>query len=207
MQNALRLVLLLCLASAGSARAEVHCTEPVASGWRECRAAIAQPLTRRMLQTQERSRWCWAAAVSMVFARYGHALPQEQIVAQTHGELANRGMPTHQLLAALQRDWSSNGELLRASIRHQVADPGATLPASATLLISSLAREHPLILSSNGHAVVVVGIAYEERGPWLRIKGATVIDPSPGVGLRPLAGDELDVALLASVEVMPVAWR
>jgi hypothetical protein len=201
---ALLALALLGLGAAGRAAAGAECDAGTEGGWRTCRAALPEAVVQRMVQSQERTRWCWAAAISMVFARHGHVVPQQAIVERIYGAPANVGLPTQQLPAVIDRDWWSEGGVLRASTQHQTAPAGHTLPASALLLVSSLAREQPLILSTEGHAVVVVGVSYLVRGPWLRITGGTVLDPRPGVGERPLRTSELEVALLASVDVVPV---
>ncbi len=198
------LVLFLLLAPASS-RAQPPCSAADARGVSDCHVALSDAVVGQMLQAQERPRWCWAAAISIVFARYGYALAQSDIVERMYGLPADLGMPTHFLPAVIEREWVSDGRALKASAHYQAAAPGRTVPASATLLVSSLQAGHPLILSSNGHAVVVVGIRFERQGQALRFTGGTVIDPMPGVGLRPLHADELGVALLARVEIAPVA--
>lgn len=187
--------------------AQAQCSAPDERGVSHCELALAAPLVQRMLREQERPRWCWAAAISIVFARYGYSVAQSDIVERMYGLVDDLGMPTHILPAVIEREWVSDGLALKASTHHQAAAPGHTVPASATLLISSLQAAHPLILSANGHAVVVVGIRYERQGQALRFTGGTVIDPMPGVGLRPLLAQELGVALLARVDIAPVAQR
>jgi hypothetical protein len=201
------LLLVVFLFLPGFAHSGEDCSAPDVRGVRECGVALPDPLVARMLQAQERPRWCWAAAISIVFARYGYAVTQSDIVERMYGLSADLGMPTHFLPAVIEREWVSEGLALKASTHYQVAAPGHTVPASATLLISSLQAGHPLILSSNGHAVVVVGIRYERQGHALRFIGGTVIDPLPGVGLRPLQAEELGVALLARVDIAPVPER
>ena len=203
--RALLLIFLLLLLAPSAARAQTSCSPPDARGASECRAELAEAVVARMLQTQERSRWCWAAAISMVFARYGYPVAQSDIVERMYGLAVDAGVPTHVLPAVIDRDWVSDGLPVKASTRYQAAAPGATVPASLTLMVSSLRAGHPLILSAQGHAVVVVGVTYRGLGQAFRITGGTVIDPTPGVGLRPLQAEELGVALLASVDVAPVA--
>jgi len=200
----LSILSLLLLLSPFAARAQSPCSLPD-GGAGPCRVEIAAPVVARMLQQQQRPRWCWAAAISMVFAGYGYPVAQSDIVERMYGQAVDAGVPTHILPAVIEREWvSDDGLALKASTRYQAAAPGATVPASITLMISSLRAGQPLILSAHGHAVVVVGIAYERQGQAMRITGGTVIDPTPGVGLRPLQAQELGVALLASVAVAPV---
>lgn len=205
--RALLLVLLLLLLAPSAARAQPSCSAPDARGVSACRVELADPLVARMLQAQERPRWCWAAAISMVFARYGYQVAQSDIVERMYGLAVDLGVPTHFLPSVIDREWLSDGLSVKASTRYQAAPPGTTVPASVSLMISSLRDGHPLILSAQGHAVVVVGVTYERQGHALRITGGTVLDPTPGVGLRPLQAGELGVALLASVDVAPVPGR
>lgn len=183
------------------AQAALQCEEADAGGVRRCTAALAQPLVQRMVQAQQKPRWCWAAALSMILARHGHHVPQQDIVQEVYGTPADVGVPTAQLPEALTRTWFSPQGAVRAAAKYQLARSGAAVPASSVLLVASLERGEPLLLAADGHAVVVVGLEWLEAGGARRITGGTVIDPLPGVGVRPLARKELQVSLLARVEV------
>ena len=80
----------------------------------------------------------------------------------------------------------------------------SALPAAAQLACAPAnARGEPLLLSSHGHGMVVVGIRYDlhTASGAVRITGGTVIDPLPGAGVRPLQLPELQVSLLARVDL------
>lgn len=199
-------LLLACLFA--PAQASLACGEADARGVRLCRAGLPATVVQRMVQRQEQPKWCWAAALSMIFARHGHVLPQRDIVQEVYGAVFDTGMPTRQLPHAISRNWYAQGVGWRAAAKFQLAPAGTVVPASSVLMSSSLEQDEPLLLSANGHAVVVVELQWQEApGGARRIVGGTVIDPLPGVGIRPLAADELLVGLLARVEVRALPQR
>jgi hypothetical protein len=186
-----------------SALAQLACAPANDRGVQHCVAALPKDVVRAMTRTQEKSKWCWAAALSMIFARHGHEVSQEDIVREVVGEALNVGLPTHLIAGTISRDWYTPGWVLRTSTKEQLLLAGEKAPASVHLLVTSLARGEPLLLSTHGHGLVVVGITYDLHQPSgaLRITGGTVIDPLPGVGPRPLLPSELSVSLLAPVSL------
>jgi hypothetical protein len=193
---------LLLAFACGTAQAALACSEPDARGVRLCKAALPAALVQRMVQSQEQPKWCWAAALSMIFARHGHVLPQREIVREIYGAAFDTGIPTRQLPHAITRNWYAQGVGWRAAAKFQMAPAGSVVPVSSVLMATSLEQDEPLLLSANGHAVVVVELRWQEAaGGARRIVGGTVIDPLPNVGIRALAADELQVGLLARVDV------
>jgi hypothetical protein len=186
-----------------AARAQLACAEADDRGLQRCVAALPGDVVRKMTRTQEKSKWCWAASLSMIFARHGHEISQEEIVREIVGEPLNVGLPTHLIAGTINRDWYQSGWVLRTSAREQLLLAGEKAPASVHLLVTSLARGEPLLLSAHGHGLVVVGIGYDLHGPSgaLRITSGTVIDPLPGVGVRAMSLSELSVSLLARVDL------
>ncbi len=192
----------------GTAHASLACGDADAHGVRLCTAGLPAPLVQRMVQSQEQPRWCWAAALSMIFARHGHVLPQREIVQEVYGAVFDTGIPTRQLPQAISRNWYAQGVGWRAAAKFQMAAAGSAVPASSVLMATSLEQDEPLLLSANGHAVVLVELQWlQAPGGARRIVGGTVIDPLPNVGIRALAADELQVGLLARVDVRPLPQR
>ena len=204
-RTAAALLLALWLAPA---QAGLACGDPDARGVRACKAGLPPALVQRMVQVQQKPKWCWAAALSMIFARHGHVLPQHEIVREVYGEAVDAGVPTRELPFAISRNWHAPGGGWRAAAKFQMAHDARPVPVSSVLLVASLSQDEPVLLSANGHAVVVVELEWQEApGGWRRIVGGTVIDPLPQVGVRALAVDELQVALLARVEVHALPQR
>jgi hypothetical protein len=119
------------------------------------------------------------------------------------------GLPTHLIAGTINRDWYRPGWVLRTASDAQVLLAGEKAPASMQLLVTSLARSEPLLMSAHGHGLVVVGISYDLHAPSgaIRITGGTVIDPLPGVGARAMNLSELSVSLLARVDLRQLRRR
>jgi hypothetical protein len=149
---------------------------------------------------QEQSQWCWAACISMVFGFYGVPVSQARIVAEAYGGLVNMPAQPWTILASLNRVWvaDNNRRFLSQS------SPGNT---NAVLAAQDLAGNHPLILGTLGHAVVLTSLKYAApyqmtaAGPQLGPAGvneAVVRDPWPGQGRRALSGQEWNSIMFAA---------
>src|SRR5687768_14169077 len=53
------------------------CSSPDQHGVAHCRAGLTTAQIRHMAVAQEKSQWCWAASIAMVFAHHGYKLEQE----------------------------------------------------------------------------------------------------------------------------------
>lgn len=184
------------------AAAEMRCGPENAAGVRRCSAELSGELVRRMQATQQRSQWCWAAAVEMVFARYGHAVPQAEIVERMYGEGHDLPIRTRYIGEMVGRTWlDQEGQWFSAAATPiPVARP--TL-AGQRRLLQTLADDHPLLLVARNHVVVLVGLDFEQQGSAgaIRVTGGRVLDPAPGQGLRALMPEEATPAWLAQVRV------
>src|SRR6188768_4033636 len=62
--------------------------------------------------TQSCANYCWAASIAMIFAKHGHPIAQEKIVAETFGGLVCVGAPNTLTIANdLSRSWiDDNGQ-------------------------------------------------------------------------------------------------
>ena len=72
---------------------------------------------------------------------------------------------------------------------------------SAQTIVDELADERPIILATEGHAMVLVRINFS-RAPGsgaIHIQGGLVLDPAPGQGLRALLPSEMRPAYIAAV--------
>ncbi|MDQ6881945.1 MAG: C39 family peptidase [Pseudomonadota bacterium] len=157
-----------------------------------------------MAATQEKSQWCWAASIAMVFARYGHALSQEHIVRQYFGHAADRPVAAQAITQLLARPWK-DGEGRRFEANASVSWVAERGPKSAyDTMVSELSNQRPLLIGVAGHAMVLVGIDFERlpAAGGVRITGGKVIDPMPGRGLRRLFSDEARPTYVAAVNVL-----
>lgn len=158
---------------------------------------------------QEQPQWCWAAAISMIFAHHGYDVRQEQIVKGGYGATVNLPAPSGQAMTkALSRAWVDGKH--RPFQGHAVATDAYAhqYQVSNYKVLSELADGRPLLLGAMHHAVVLVGLTYEksERGN-VRIIGGTVIDPQPGKGIRALLAGEMKPTYVAAVQVMGEVQR
>lgn len=185
--------------------ASERCSAPDASGIERCRAELSAGQIQSMAATQEKSQWCWAASIAMVFARYGHALSQEFIVRQHFGDPVDRAVASQVITQLLARPWKDGqGRRFEASARvSRVAERGPAA-AYAPIMISELTSQRPLLIGVAGHAMVLVGIDFERLTATggVRITGGKVIDPMPGRGVRRLVEEEARPSFVAAVDVL-----
>lgn len=165
-----------------SANAALRCGPVLPSGLQQCEAGIDSNLAN--IEGQEQNQWCWAACISMVFNYYGHPVSQERIVTETWGAIVNLPGQPWQIIRDLNKTWEDDyGNKFKVS--------GDVLTANAMTAAQDLAANHPLIIGTGGHAVVLTAETYVRdligRG---RVVSATVRDPWPGRGRRPLSAQE-----------------
>ena len=122
---------------------------------------------------QLQSNWCWAAAISGVFAYYGHPVSQARIVREAYGGIANMKGTPRAIMGSLNRDWVDDAN--RPFRVTADAYSGNWITAA-----QDLAQNHPLIVGSLGHAMILTAAEYTrfENGDG-RIQGVIVRDPWP----------------------------
>jgi hypothetical protein len=188
--------------------AQMHCDPADARGIQNCKAGLPEHVTQRIGVSQQRSQWCWAAAIQMVFASAGLTVSQAEIAEKYLGRDEDLPIVTKDFAALIDGQWRSrDGRLMTVQARHN-GIRGRT-PASVMLLVDSLSRSRPLLLAAEGHAVVVVEVRFQrhEKTGMLRLTGGTVLDPLPDRGLRPLEGAELAPEFLGTIEVAATPRR
>jgi len=168
-----------------------------------CSAGLPAESVQQLTVVQEQPQWCWAASISMIFAHHGYTVRQEEIVKDGYGVAANLPAPSGQAMTkALSRAWVDGNH---KPFKGQAVATDAfarQFQVSDHKVLAELADGRPLLLGAMSHAVVLVGLKYEksERGN-VRIIGGTVIDPRPGVGIRPLLAGEMKPTYVAAVRV------
>lgn len=190
--------------AAAPVSAAAHCEANGPQGQVFCRAALPERMVAAMSLTQERSNWCWAAALSMVAAGYGHAVAQATVAEHLWGAPRNLPINARDFAALLNRDWfDATGRRLAVRTEPAAMQP-AVEPGNLALMLASLGQGRPIVLAVRGHVVVLAALLYEPPaapGGAPRILEATVLDPLPGEGLRVLAPGDLEHALVARVDV------
>lgn len=139
-------------------------------------------------QSQKRSEWCWAASISMIFAFYGHTVSQDRIVSEVYGAPVN--MPSGygiNMARQLNRKWKDDdGNCFRATLTGVYdAQAGVDTLTNADL-IRELDNDHPILIGTGGHAMVLTAMQYigNPSQPTITLCGA--FDPWPGRGARNL---------------------
>jgi hypothetical protein len=198
------LTVLALLTTALPSQAEEVCGSPNAYGVSICSAGLPAGSVEQLAVVQEQPEWCWAASISMIFAHHGYAVRQEEIVKDGYGAAVNLPAPSGQAMTnALSRAWVDGNAKAFQGIAVASDALSRRFQVSEHKVLAELADGRPLLLGAMRHAVVLVGLTYEksERGN-VRIIGGTVIDPRPGIGVRPLAAGEMKPTYVAAVQVM-----
>ena len=132
----------------------------------------------------------------MVFAYYGHRVPQKRIVRETWGRIVNLPGQPAQILRNLNRTWTDeSGDSFSVS--------GDVYSANAITAAQDLAQDMPLIIGTMGHAMVLTSLVYV-RDPYGggTVNAAIVRDPWPGRGRRTLSAQEwFNTRFLARIRV------
>jgi len=199
---------LLVLAALGvvaprAAQASEVCGDANEAGIRLCRSGLDEAQITHMRASQEKSQWCWAASIAMVFSHHGFAVAQEDIVRQQYSDAADKPLHATQVAPVVERAWQDRGgRSFFASITAGNAPTRRFLFRDDTV-IREMQAQRPLIVGALGHAMVLVQVHYERftAQDAVRITGGVVIDPAPGQGVRNLTRLELNPAYVAAVQV------
>lgn len=203
----LRAILAAALLLPFTASAKVDCDVADARGVQRCKAGLDDAQIRQIQRSQEKSQWCWAASIAMVFAHHGFTVSQEQVVRRQFADLADRAVSGSAITEMLSRGWK-DGKGRQFQPVAAVADPYARRFEVATQnLVQELSEERPLIFGAETHAMVLVQVEFERgaAGAIVRITGGTVIDPAPGKGVRSLQRQEMRPKYVAAVQLAPAS--
>jgi len=165
------------------AQAALACTPYMPNGVQQCQVGIRSSLLH-VAAPQELSQWCWAACIEMVFRYHGFRVSQRRIVEDTWGDILDLPGRPDQILDNLNRDWKDDrGRAFSVS--------GDVYTANAITAAQDLADDLPLIIGTQGHAMVLTSLTYlrdiASRG---QVTAAIVRDPWPGRGRRMLSAPE-----------------
>lgn len=154
------------------------------AGVQICTTGIPSKDIQTVYQSQNRSQWCWAACLEMIFRYHGMPIRQEQIVTETFGAQVNLPAQESIILQNVNRQWFVRGRwyLVRSDFTTITPDVAAW----------ELKDRRPLIVGTMGHAMVLTSMSYQRA-----VDGAgrpfqvVVRDPWPGHGRRELSGQEI----------------
>lgn len=157
-----------------------QCTQPTPTNYgymERCTAGIQSFSFQQAYQ--QRSEWCWAASISMLFAFHGHKVSQQRIVEETWGAVTDMPGQPAQIMSDLNRNWKDdNGVFFRSQ--------GDMRSVNIYTAVEDLKNDEPLIIGALGHATVLTAITGDinmTTGAW-QIAEVIVRDPWPGNGGR-----------------------
>lgn len=195
-----------------AARAGVLCSPFDYRGIQRCDAGLQISLSRAASGAtfQQKQNWCWAACIAAVFGYRGYSISQAEIVEKVFGDDLDQPAAGPQIIGAIDGAWTDqNGQEFYAQGvvlldgQYSIAHPQALAIAA-----QELAAEHPLIVGSMGHAMVLSAMSYLRdangngqpyqfvvRDPW----------PRPGQSARRLltAQEQANAQFLAGVVIEP----
>lgn len=142
------------------------------------------------IRKQEGFLLCWAASIQMIFAHYGHEVPQRIIVERIKGIAIDQSGWPAEMARALSIEWIDiTGTPFRASCKIYDA-LGGIQQFTNDDIIRELSEGRPLVYSNNNasHAMVLIGVNWVVHQNGLKeIFGGTLADPAPFVpAIRPL---------------------
>jgi hypothetical protein len=183
------------LTSAGfSARAlaQSHC-QPTPYGQLCVSQVNFAEFVQEAFQTQHATEWCWAACISMLFAFYNHPVSQERIVSEVYGGIVN--MPAGYggtIAKQLNRNWKDdNGSRFSSRLTGAYDADANVRTLNNMMLISELNGNHPVVIGSGGHAMVLTMMQTLQNQMGLNPQRCGVFDPWPGRGARDLTPLEM----------------
>ena len=201
--NNLKLVLAIgafLFSLAFQANAETTCRDIYDRRWpglEECTAKIdLDTLEASAPKSQQRSLWCWAASLSMIFSEQGHPISQDSIVLQNFGSFPNApGGDFITFQTRLTRDYKDdNGDVFSATVTRIWTVQDAA---------DALDEDIPILYTTSNHATVQTELKYQQApgGPMV-FKGGKIWDPWPGKSWRSLNFDDVQrYAAAWSIEV------
>jgi len=142
---------------------------------------------------QHQSAWCWAACVSMILNYHGCKVSQEQVVMQEYGGLPNRAAQVSwRISKQLSRKWvGDGGDRYEARLVSLFDLESGIFGLTNFDVIDALEDGEPLLVGTQGHAVVQIGFDYtKDYLGNIHPNRVDVFDPWPGRGRRNLTSAE-----------------
>lgn len=162
---------------------------------------------------QQKSQWCWAACISMLFSYYGHPVNQRRIVEEVYGNPVNVPAKGGIVLARqLNREWvDDRGKPFSSTLKSVYDFAYKVFAIDDRWLINELDSNRPLVIGAGRHAMILTAVQYYRTSKEPRLISGGVFDPWPGRGPRQLTPRELRFAhqggllhFAATIKVTPV---
>lgn len=149
----------------------------------DCRAGIDSNLAFINARRQTESQWCWAACIEMIFSYYGYSISQANIVSSTWGQVVNMPATDNQIMHDLNSYWTDDRGMGFQTISQ---------PVQNGMAAQELAANYPLIVCTQGHAMVLTSLLYRTNPhtTWGQDIEAVVRDPWQNRGRRILTEQE-----------------
>ena len=98
----------------------------------------------------------------MVFGYYGHPINQQRIVTEAYGAPVNVPAGSGFVIAqALNRGWQDDrGQRFQSFLRAAFDAQAGVATINTVVVVQALASGHPLIVGTQGHAMVVTAVSY-----------------------------------------------
>jgi len=189
---------------------------PLSEAYAQYPVEVQVPLTEviRNYNYQECIAWCWAASAAMLFAFYDHPVDQKVIVQRLFGGLVCTTVPPNSIYKLLNSDWQDrNGEKFHSRTHTFYNYFAGVSDGQANVdIVETLRDEHPMLLCTTHHAMVLTEAKYLPTTLGPRIVELGVADPFPPEGaLRSLSPAEGTIVsaggaltILAKIEVSDV---
>lgn len=149
-------------------------------------------------QNQQKSQWCWAACISMVFSYFGHPVSQERIVREVYGSDVNMpALAGITMARQLNRPWTDDrGQRFVCRLTGAYDAMAGVHALSNAQVVNELSQRRPIVVGTGGHAVVLTAIEYAPTPMGPNVVAGGAFDPWPGRGARGLMPMELTPAHL-----------
>lgn len=151
-----------------------------------CEAGVDVAKVIEQYDPQDLSQWCWAAAISMIFAQYGYEVSQRRIVKAVYGvEINMPALSGGVISKQLSRSWTDdNGQKFNVRIEGLYDFDAQQLGLTNAQIVSALKGGRPLVYGNQSHAMMMFSVAYANTPHGPNIFNAGFADPWPGRGLR-----------------------
>lgn len=184
--------------------ADMRCFPQLFPWQRTCEVGI--PI-KQFFKAQQCEQWCWAACIQTVFKLNGFSVTQRNIAKRVYGEppacQPATGPTIKQAVDGKWRDANNNRFRARLNVVFDL-QYGITHTNAMSVVWSELQAGRPLIVGTNGHAVVITALRYTERtGYPTHTDGVLVRDPWPYSQHRRLLSPQefFGAAYLATIRI------
>jgi len=169
----------LATAGPGRALASGKCVSVAYGG--VCTSSLAFDAVVRDFAFDRQDRWCWSAAVSMIFAFYGYRVGQSAIVSRAYDGNFDLTGDFVQDARQLNRPWvDEHGRVFECAVKPLFEVASNAENGATREMIAGLDRGQPVLLCDAQHAMVLTSLSYVNNPAAPAVTRALVADPWPG---------------------------